>query len=346
MDKVLKCAKFMFLGALAVFVVACDSSTQAKDKVSNQDKAKEQTMQNETLKLVYPQWQGGDIAAFFKDLKPSEAAKGYILGAQILNLLVSNLNADLDKNTAVVPISVEYESDESGKRLTQDGIIDKFILQEQTKKAFELLRAKNPAKILTLGGECAVSVVPFSYLAEKYKDEVAMIWIDAHPDLGVAGDDFYKGYHAMAVSALVGDGELSKAFALPAHIKPQNVLFIGLNSNEAQHYNDRRESLGIQAIWGKDILANEAKAMSEIHAWLAKSGATKALIHLDLDVLDPQELYAAVGNTGILSVENVKNVINLISQNTQVVGLSVAEHLPKAQIKLKELLSNLPLIKE
>lgn len=126
-------------------------------------------MQNETLKLIYPQWQGGDIAAFFKDLKPSEAAKGYVLGAQILNLLVSNLNENLDKNTAFVPISVEYESDESGKRLTQDGIIDKFILQEQTKKAFELLRAKNPAKILTLGGECAVSVAPFAILLKNTK---------------------------------------------------------------------------------------------------------------------------------------------------------------------------------
>lgn len=45
-------------------------------------------MQNEILKLVYPQWQGGDIVAFFKDLKPSEAAQGYILGAQILTLRV------------------------------------------------------------------------------------------------------------------------------------------------------------------------------------------------------------------------------------------------------------------
>ena len=87
-------------------------------------------MQNEILKLIYPQWQGGDITAFFKDLKPSEAAKGYILGAQILNLLVSNLNANLDKNTAVVPISVDYESDKNGKRLAQDGIIDKFILRK------------------------------------------------------------------------------------------------------------------------------------------------------------------------------------------------------------------------
>lgn len=44
--------------------------------------------------------------------------------------------------------------------------------------------------------------------------------------------------------------------------------------------------------------------------------------------------------------ENVINAINLISQNTEVVGFSVVWHLPKAQIKLKELLSNLPLIKE
>ena len=302
-------------------------------------------MQNEILKLVYPQWQGGDIAAFFKDLKPSEAARGYVLGAQILNLLVSNLNANLDKNTAFVPISVDYEGDKNGKRLVQDGIIDKFILQEQTKKAFELLRTKNPAKILTLGGECAVSVAPFSYLAEKYKDEVAMIWIDAHPDLGVAGDDFYKGYHAMAVSALVGNKTLSDEFALSAHIKPQNVLFIGLNSNEAQHYNDRRENLGIQAIWGKDIFANEAKAMSEIRAWVAQSRAKKVLIHLDLDVLNPKELYIAVGDSGILSTAQVVSAINAVSQNAEVVGLTIAEHLPKTEIKLKELISKLPLIR-
>lgn len=43
---------------------------------------------------------------------------------------------------------------------------------------------------------------------------------------------------------------------------------------------------------------------------------------------------------------NVINAINLISQNTQVVGFSAVWHLPKVQIKLKELLSNLPLIKE
>lgn len=301
-------------------------------------------MQN-TLKLIYPQWQGGVIAQWFKDLSPENAAKGYVLGAEILNLLTKSINADLDKNTAVVPVSLDYSVDKNGVRLVQEGIVDKFILQEQTQAAFEILHSKNPAKILTLGGECATSIAPFSYLASKYKDEVALIWVDAHPDLGVANDEFYKGYHAMAVSALVGDKTLSHEFKLPAHIKPQNVLFVGLHSNEAEHYKARREALGIQSVDGTAFVSDEAKALSSIKAWLGQCGAKKALIHLDLDVLNPKELYVAVGDTGVLSIANVINAINAVSANTEVIGLTVAEHLPKAQIQLKHLLENLPLIK-
>lgn len=85
-------------------------------------------------------------------------------------------------------------------------------------------------------------------------------------------------------------------------------------------------------------MSDEANSLAKIRVWLKQSGAKKALIHLDLDVLDPKELYAAVGDTGILSITQTINAINAVSQNTEVVGFSVAEHLPKAQIKLNELL--------
>ena len=302
-------------------------------------------MQNQTLKLIYPQWQGGDIAGFFRDLEPSIATRGYILGAQILDLLTRDINPNLEKNTALVDISTDFKVDSKGARIVQDGIIDKEILRTQHKNALNILHSKNPAKILTLGGECATSIAPFGYLAHKYNAEVAMIWIDAHPDLGVKNDDFYKGYHAMAVSALIGDSSLVQDFALPAHIKPQNVLFIGLHSNEAKHYDSRRIKLGIKAIWGKEFANDEAKAFGAISAWLKARGAQKVLIHLDLDVLNPRELYVAVGDSGILSVAQVVGAINVVSQNAEVVGLTIAEHLPKAQIKLKEMLKKLPLIK-
>lgn len=339
----------MLLSLLAGFIAACDTSTQ--DTNSNQHSQQEVSMRGETLKLVFPQWQGGDIAGFFKDLPASEAAKGYVLGAQILDLLTRDINPALDKNTALVEVSLDFSVDSKEARIVQDGIIDKTILQTQNANALKILCEKNPAKILTLGGECAVSVAPFSWLADKYAqngEQVALIWIDAHPDLGVAGDEFYKGYHAMAVSALIGDKELQKEFNLPASISPQNTLFIGLHSNEANHYDTRRKALGIASISGKEIARNEAKALGEISAWVksrGQSGVKKMLIHLDLDVLNPRELYIAVGDSGVLTVAQVISAINAVSENAEVVGLTIAEHFPKAQLQLKELLKNLPLIR-
>ncbi|MEU6786518.1 arginase family protein [Nonomuraea angiospora] len=52
----------------------------------------------------------------------------------------------------------------------------------------------------TLGGDCSVSVAPFSELARRYGDDLAVIWIDSHPDIGIPRSE-YPGYHAMAVAA-------------------------------------------------------------------------------------------------------------------------------------------------
>ena len=131
------------------------------------------------IRLIYPQWQGGDIARWITEIKDPEAAsKGYFLGAELLNFLAP----DSSQETLTVPISTEIT-----ERRKKDGVLDRDIIVKQTKAALDLLRISDPDKIVTLGGECSVSVVPFTYLAEKYKDDVAMIWIDAHPDITLPG---------------------------------------------------------------------------------------------------------------------------------------------------------------
>lgn len=42
-----------------------------------------------TIRLIYPQWQGGDITRWIPEISdPGLAARGYFLGAQILDFLV------------------------------------------------------------------------------------------------------------------------------------------------------------------------------------------------------------------------------------------------------------------
>jgi arginase len=68
----------------------------------------------------------------------------------------------------------------------------------------EVIREHNPARIVTLGGECAVSVAPFAALADRYGEGLAIVWIDSHPDIGTPASQ-YPGFHAMAVAALIGE---------------------------------------------------------------------------------------------------------------------------------------------
>jgi len=65
-------------------------------------------MEAKTIRLIYPQWQGGDIAHWFKDAPKEEISKGYFLGAKILELLTHNT----PYQTLEVPVTREFKREE------------------------------------------------------------------------------------------------------------------------------------------------------------------------------------------------------------------------------------------
>ena len=80
--------------------------------------------------------------------------------------------------------------------------------------------------------------------------------------------------------------------------------------------------------------------------WLKSCGASKVVIHFDMDVLDPAEIIAAVGVVpNGMKIAEVLRVINDIAQEKEIVGLTVAEPMPRTAIRIKEMLNQLPLLK-
>lgn len=287
-----------------------------------------------TIRLIYPQWQGARVADQITELKdnPADASRGYYLGAQLLNFLAP----DTGQETLTVPVSTEVTD-----REITDGVTDRDIILRQTKTALEMLRTTNPDKIVTLGGECSVSVVPFTYLADKYKNDVAMIWIDAHPDITLPGD-VYSGYHAMAVTACMGYGEKQIISSLPAKMDASKILFVGLRNWERDEIKVRQKQYGIKDITGEEVAENS----DAIRVWLKSCGASKVMIHFDMDVLDPAEIIAAVGtDPNGMKMEQVIRVINDIAAEKEIVGLTVAEAMPRTAIRIKNMLNQLPLLK-
>ena len=281
-----------------------------------------------TLRLLYPQWQGGDIARLVPELNKEDSSLGYYLGAELLEFLAPK---DSKTKTAKVPISLEYS------RESKNGILNYDEIVAQSKAALEILNTQKPDKILTLGGECSVSIVPFSYLAHKYSDDVAIVWIDAHKDLNLQGDS-YEGYHAMALAACFGlidtDGI---ARILPAHFSPKDSILVGVRDFEGK--KERCEEIGV-----KVLSPEESRDSTKLLEWLKSRGKSKVVVHFDLDVLDPSELVMAVGvvENG-LKIAEVVNLINAINTNYDLVGLSIAEHMPRVAIKLRNMMRELPL---
>ena len=289
--------------------------------------------QNETIRLIYPQWQGAEIAKWITEVpNPEEASRGYYLGAQLLNFLAP----DNGQKTFTVPVATAIT-----ERKITDGVLDRDVLVNQTKAALDILKIENPDKIVTLGGECSVSVVPFPYLADKYKDDVAMIWIDAHPDITLPGD-VYPAYHAMAVTACMGLGDKKIIGELPAKFDPAKILFIGLRDWERDEIKARQKQYGIKHLTPEDVAENS----NAIKEWLKSCGVSKVVVHFDMDVLDPAEIIAAVGvvSNG-MKIAEVIRVINDIANEKELVGLTVAEPMPRTAIRIKEMLHRLPLLK-
>lgn len=226
------------------------------------------------------------------------------------------------------------------ERKLQDGVYDRDVIAEQTHAAIEILKKTNPDCIVTLGGECSVSVPPFTYLAQKYSGDVAMIWIDAHPDITLPGEA-YPAYHAMAVTACMGLGDKKITSQLPAQIAPEKILFVGLRDWERDEIKVRQKQYGIQNLTVEDVRENSDKLLT----WIKGTGAKHILVHFDMDVLEPSEIIPAVGVVANgMRINEVVRVINDIAHNTHLVALTIAEPMPRTAILIRDMLSRLPMI--
>lgn len=287
-----------------------------------------------TIRLIYPQWQGGNIARWIPNIPAEDSSRGYYLGAMLLDFLAPKTNAE----TYAVPVSTDIS-----ERIETDGVLDRDIIVKQTRAALDILAIANPDKVVTLGGECSVSVPVFSYLANKYADDVAIVWIDAHPDITLPGDD-YNGYHAMALTACMGKGDSRIVGQLPGKVDPEDVCLAGLRDSEFPYIEKRIEDLGIKHYSPTDLAATSRPVTD----WLSAKGKSKVMVHFDMDVMDPSDILAAVadGSESGMKLNDVVRLINDIAKTKELVALTVAEPMPRLAIRLKSMLSRLPLISD
>ena len=285
------------------------------------------------LRLIWPQWQGGgtsSVKEFASEFPLDDARRGYAVGSAVLDAVLPSH----DGPTATVPVTMSDDGLEE-----RDGVEAKTVILEQLAAALEVIGQHDPARITTLGGECSVSVAPFSELARRYGEDLAILWIDSHPDVGTPKSE-YPGYHAMAVAALTGHGDPDVLDLLPATVSPDRVALVGLHSWSDDDFPNVAE-WGIQS-FSPDDLRETTRPLLD---WVAATGCSRVAIHFDVDTIDSNEIVLGLGAepNGLTSAE-VRRIVTDVDRAVDVVGFTIAEFIPRQVMHLQQVLSGFPLI--
>jgi len=265
------------------------------------------------LRLNMPQWQGGDRPV-------------YRLGGQVLAAIAPEPQGPVE--TIAVPRSAEGVRPADGGMVSREALLDQFTAARSA-----ILRHK-PEAIVTLGGDCLVDLAPIAYLSERYGDDLAVLWVDAHPD--VMGPAQFQNAHAHVLAMLMGEGVPDFVAAVSRPLDPRRILYVGLTETTPFE----------TGFIGKHGLAHlgpeELAASSEpVLVWLRATGAKRVAVHFDVDVLDPAhydfllfrnpsappDAFEGVAR-GRMQFAQVSDILNAVAAEADIVGLAIAEYLP------------------
>jgi arginase len=195
---------------------------------------------------------------------------------------------------------------------------------EQHRWVADLVRgaAGESAFPLVLAGSCASSV---GTAAGVGTSDLGVVWLDAHADLDTPADNVSGFLDVMALSTLTGSAWQAQAAAVTgfAPVAPEHVVLAAVR-DLAPYQRGALERSAVRAVPG-------AFGATDLAAALDALPTRRALLHLDLDALDPSggraNHYAAPGGP---SLATLLDAIDAVFDRFDVAAAALTAYDPSA----------------
>ena len=276
-----------------------------------------------TIRLLYPDHVSGGLDTYY-------------FGANLLQYI-------LPQNQNQPVVRVDVIPPDGDEKIVTNGIYAENEVLAGICDAQAKIAKEYPDRIITIGGNCIVSLAPFDYLHGKYT-KTGIIWIDAHPDVSTVNDG-YPNAHAMVLGSLLGHGagQLTKEMKNLA-FKPDEIFYIGLQPLH-DYQKKYLKDMGVEyKIQDKNFVTD-----SEISKFISRFD--HILLHFDIDVLDEHSFHSTyfanpelVGDGaggGKMTIEKLSEILHLITNNADIVGFTIAEYLPFDEYRLHKMFSGI-----
>ena len=203
---------------------------------------------------------------------------------------------------------------------SERGIIGLSSVAAQTEKALRVLNKKEPDKLFTVGGTCAMEIAPISYLNKLYGGKMGVLWFDAHGDLNTPKSSPSGRMHGMVLRSLLGEGDHQIVDQISLKLCADQVVLVGvrdLDPAEKQYISENRIT---------HFPPEKLESADELIATLVSKAFEKLYIHLDLDFLSPTDFpEVLIPTRGGNTVEDLTGILNSLAAKFDIIGLSVVE---------------------
>jgi arginase len=190
-------------------------------------------------------------------------------------------------NIAVAIAEQKSEGDPHAKYL-------KEITATCTKHAQLVVETLESGKVpVVLGGDHSVAAGTVAGVAEFYrrqKQNIGLIWIDAHSDINIPATSPSGNVHGMPLAAILGIGppELSEIFKFSPKVNPQNCVLVGVRDIDSIEKENIHKA-GISVFTMRDIDERGMRVVIEEALRMAGRGTAGYHISLDMDWIDPED---------------------------------------------------------
>ncbi len=189
---------------------------------------------------------------------------------------------------------------------------------------------------LVLGGDHSIAIWTWSGVkAALGKEDMGLIWVDAHMDAHSPQTSPSLNMHGMPVAVLLGygDARFTTLGGVPPKLKPENLCLIGVRCFEKEEATFLA-NLGVRVYEMKEV--QERGFTTIFHEARTKISAHRFGLSIDVDAFDPQEA-PGTGTPEVsgLWLVDVKNALYGLAQDPHFCGLEIAEINPRRDINHK-----------
>jgi arginase len=241
-----------------------------------------------------------DVSLVALCCRTSDRTPGAVRGAQTIAPLIG-------KRLGIEPRTIGSAAEPHEARFDEDLRESRGCLLEAGGQVDDAL-ADGRVPVIA-AADCSISVTTLP-AALRHRPDAKVLWLDAHGDYNTP-DTSGSGYlGGMCLAGACGEWDAG----LGDTIEPEHVVLAGVRDLDG----GERELLERSAatVIGASVVETLVAVKN------ALDGAP-AFVHLDLDVLDPEEFPAAVPAPGGLSSDKLYDLMEAVAEDSELVGLEI-----------------------